>query len=294
MADNKKYYYIKFKEDFFDNDAIKILEAMPDGYIYSNILLKMYLKSLKNAGKLMFSDMIPYSAAMLATVTGHQLGTVEKALGIFRELGLIEVLDNGTIYMLDIQNFIGKSSTEADRQREYRGRIKTEKASIGQMSHQMIGQTYLEIRDRDRDRDRDREYICASDENVESEPLARQEEPEELSQSDETQKPKKSKQPKGKKTVKHTYGEYKHVKLTDAELEKLNSELGEDMAKDCITHLDEYIELKGAKYKNHYLAIRKWVIDAVMEKRRRKNKGSADYNAREQLIANRVDVVDSW
>lgn len=142
MSDNRKYYYIKLKEDFFDNnDSIKILESMPDGYIYSNILIKLYLKSLKHEGKLMFNDRIPYSPQLIATVTGHQIGTVEKALQVFKDLELIDVLDNGAIYMLDIQNYIGKSSTEADRQRDYRNRIKKEKQMLGQTSQQMIEQT---------------------------------------------------------------------------------------------------------------------------------------------------------
>ena len=36
MADNRKYYYLKLKEDFFDTDEMKILESMKDGYLYSN------------------------------------------------------------------------------------------------------------------------------------------------------------------------------------------------------------------------------------------------------------------
>lgn len=149
MADDKKYYYMRLKEDFFDNnDAVKILESMPDGYLYSNILLKLYLKSLKFNGRLMYNERIPYNAAVLATLTSHSIGVVEKALQVFEDLGLIEVLDNGAIYMLDIQNYIGKSSTEADRKREYRNRIELEKQAllgIGQTSGQMSGQNSLEI-----------------------------------------------------------------------------------------------------------------------------------------------------
>lgn len=124
---NEKYFYMRLKENFFSSDEIIILEGMQDGYLYSNILLKLYLKSLKNKGKLVLNEFIPYSPTMLAQLTGHGVGTMEKALGLFRELGLIEVLDNGTIYMLDIQNFIGKSSTEADRVRAYRLQIEEEK-----------------------------------------------------------------------------------------------------------------------------------------------------------------------
>lgn len=137
MADSKKYYYMRLKESFFEDDVIKVIESMPDGYLYSNILLKLYLKSLKYDGKLMFNDRIPYNPAVLATITHHQIGTIEKALAIFKEMDLIEILDNGAIYMLDIQNFIGQTNTEADRKRAYRARIKNEKQQLlegGQMS----------------------------------------------------------------------------------------------------------------------------------------------------------------
>lgn len=130
MADNRKYYYLKLKEDFFDTDEMKILESMKDGYLYSNILLKLYLKSLSNSGRLMYRNVIPYTPEILATLTGHQVGTVEKALDVFKKLDLIEMLDNGAIYMMDIQNFIGQSSSEADRQREYYNRMKAEKEAL--------------------------------------------------------------------------------------------------------------------------------------------------------------------
>ena len=42
MSDNRKYYYLKLKESYFDDDAIVLLESMQDGMLYSNILLKLY------------------------------------------------------------------------------------------------------------------------------------------------------------------------------------------------------------------------------------------------------------
>ena len=56
MADNRKYYYLKLKENFFDSDSIVLLEDMKDGILYSNILLKLYLKSLKNGGCLLYTS----------------------------------------------------------------------------------------------------------------------------------------------------------------------------------------------------------------------------------------------
>lgn len=127
MADNQKYYYLRLKDDFFDREEIKVIEALPNGYMYSNILLKLYLKSLKRDGKLMVTDYIPYNLETLSAVLGHNIDTVRSAIDLFKNFKLLDVLDNGAIYLLDIQNFIGKSSTEADRKKLYRARIESEK-----------------------------------------------------------------------------------------------------------------------------------------------------------------------
>lgn len=133
MADKTKYYYLKIKENFFDSEDMKLLESMDNGYIYSNILMKMYLLSLKNGGRLMYKDKIPYNSRMLSTILNHNVDILDKAIQVFKELNLIEILDSGAIFMLDIQNFIGKSSDEADRIREYRNKINSEKKDLLQM-----------------------------------------------------------------------------------------------------------------------------------------------------------------
>lgn len=172
MADNQKYYYMRLKQDFFETEEMIILESMQDGYLYSNILLKLYLRSLKRDGKLMFNDAIPYSAEVLATVTRHNVGTIEKAMDVFQKLGLVEVMDDGAIYMLQIQNFIGKSSTEAERKRRYRDKIKLEKSDnqavledVGHLSTIEVGHLSGHSSTRDRDRDRDRKEIEEEVEN---------------------------------------------------------------------------------------------------------------------------------
>ena len=93
---------------------------MQDGVLYSNILLKLYLKSLKHGGRLQLDEDIPYTAQMIATITRQQIGTVERALQIFLKLGLVEVLESGTFYMSNIELLIGQSSTEAERKRAAR------------------------------------------------------------------------------------------------------------------------------------------------------------------------------
>ena len=165
MADDKKYYYMRLKENFFDSDEMIILENMDnkEGIIYSNILLKLYLRSLKNEGRLMFNERIPFNSQMLSTIVHHPVGVVEKALKAFVELGLVEIMDNGAIYMLDIQNFIGKTSTEADRKKVYRAKIATEKETLsinGQMTRQTSDKRTPELElKKEREKEKEKEYI---------------------------------------------------------------------------------------------------------------------------------------
>ena len=157
MSDNKRYYYLRLKENFFDSPELKIIEGLKDGYLYSNILLKLYLRSLKNNGRLMLNGNIPYNPEMISSVTGHPTGVVKQAISVFKELGLIEILDNGAIYISDIQNFIGKGSTEADRIREYQRRIADEEKLLTARGQDCDCRNLQEIYTRDRDRDRDRD-----------------------------------------------------------------------------------------------------------------------------------------
>ena len=57
---------------------------------------------------------------MIATITHQQVGTVERALRLFMELGLVEVLNDGAFYMSNIELLIGQSSTEGERKRRAR------------------------------------------------------------------------------------------------------------------------------------------------------------------------------
>ena len=127
MSDNRKYYYLKLKENFYNSETMVILESMQDGLLYSNLLLKMYLMSLKSGGILMLNDHLPHTPQTIATFTRHQAGTVERALKVFLEFGLVEILTDGAYYMADIQLLIGQSSTEGERKKKERMRLKRQK-----------------------------------------------------------------------------------------------------------------------------------------------------------------------
>ena len=88
MAESRKYYFLKLKEDFFDQREIVVLEGSKDGVLYVNILLKLYLKSLQHNGKLLLNEMTPLSAEMIALLTRHETGTVRGRCGHSCSLGL--------------------------------------------------------------------------------------------------------------------------------------------------------------------------------------------------------------
>ena len=62
--------------------------------------------------------------------------------------------------------------------------------------------------------------------------------------------------PPKKKGIKHKYGEYKNVLLSEEELEKLQEELPD--WRNMIERLSEYIASSGKKYKSHYATLRSW------------------------------------
>ena len=219
MADNRKYYYLKLKESYFDDDAIVLLESMPDGILYSNILLKLYLKSLKNGGKLQLDENIPYTAQMIATLTRQQVGTVERALGIFQQLGLVEQLHGGLLYMTDIELMIGQSSTEAERKRTARLANKAlppPRTNGGHLSD--IRPPEIEI---------------------------------------ELEKEIEIKREIEKGHPAHTYGRYQNVFLTDEELADLQSSFPTVWGQ-YIEKLSEYMASTGKRYQSHAATIRRW------------------------------------
>ena len=126
MSEAKKYFYLKVKDTFFDSEEMKIIESQKNGVMYQNLYLKLSLLSLKSDGALMFKDTIPYDETMLSSILRVDIDTVRVGLDMFRRLNLVEVLDNGTMYMADIQSMIGRSSSEGERVKAYRERIKAE------------------------------------------------------------------------------------------------------------------------------------------------------------------------
>ena len=145
MAENKKYYFLKLKEDFFDQREIVVLEGSKDGILYVNILLKLYLKSLQHNGKLLLNEMTPLSAEMIALLTRHEIGTVERAMRAFMQLGLVVMQEDDTYYMPEIEEMTGKGSSEGERKARYRRQKAEGNAPLLADKNEGMGQNWYNV-----------------------------------------------------------------------------------------------------------------------------------------------------
>ena len=120
MAENKKYYWLKLKRDFFKRHDVRIIEEMPNGKDYVLFYLKLLLESIDHEGELRFSETIPYNEQMLAVITNTNIEIVKEAMKIFTDLKMVEVYDDKTIYMNEVQKLIGSETAAAERKRKSR------------------------------------------------------------------------------------------------------------------------------------------------------------------------------
>lgn len=124
---NKKYYWLKLKEDFFEEDAIAWIEEQEKGKEYCLFYLKLCLKSLKTNGLLIRnvgSMLVPYDAKSLAKITNTDLDTVKIAMDIFTRIGLVQILENGEIFIAQLQNMVGSETSKAQLMRNKREKDK--------------------------------------------------------------------------------------------------------------------------------------------------------------------------
>jgi predicted phage replisome organizer len=146
---DKKYYWLKLKEDFFDEKYIKALRKLPDGDALTIVYLKMQLKSLKTEGIIQYEHILPSAEEELALVLDEDVNTVRLTLSAILNMGLVEKWENDTLYMVAMQNLIGSETAVAERVRKHR-----EKQKMLQCNTDVTNcNTYIEIEKRDKIKD---------------------------------------------------------------------------------------------------------------------------------------------
>lgn len=120
----KKRYWLKLDKNFLKNSQMKVLRNMPNGKDYIIFYLSLMLESVETVGHLRFTSLVPYNDEMLAAITETNVDIVRSAVKVFCGLGLMQIFDDGTIFMPAVPKMTGKESESAERVREYRKRLK--------------------------------------------------------------------------------------------------------------------------------------------------------------------------
>lgn len=119
---DKKYYWLKLHRDFFKRHDVQIIESMPNGKDYILFYLKLLCESVDHNGNLRFSENIPYNEEMLATITRTNVDIVRSAVKIFVELGMMEIMTDGTYFMTEVNKMLGSETYWAKKKREQKAK----------------------------------------------------------------------------------------------------------------------------------------------------------------------------
>lgn len=241
---NKRYYWIKLKTDFFNQETIDFLLSQKNGCQYVVLYQMLCLNTANNDGMLASTVgemLVPYDVNKIMRDTKYfDFDTVTVALELFKKLGLVYEEQDNVLKITGYEDMVGSETDSAKKIREWREK---KKLQCNENVTHNVTQEY---------RDKSIEY---RDKNID------------INNNIPSSKPKK---------VKHKHGEYQNVLLTDEEYNKLHQDYPN--ANELITYLDEYIEMKGYKAKSHNLAIRKWAVDAVARDNKKKSQQQVTSN----------------
>lgn len=155
MTDDKKFYWIKLRTDFFNQETIDFLLSQKNGAEYVVLYQMLILQTANNKGELSMrvgEMIVPYTIEKISRDTKYfDIDTVAVALELYKKLGLIYKEKDGTLLIEDISNMVGSESgnKEAIKKRIYRAKQKEL-----EMKRQTKGQVGDKMSDRDRDRDK--------------------------------------------------------------------------------------------------------------------------------------------
>ena len=218
MAENRRYYWLKLKEDFFTDKRIKRLRRISGGDTYTIIYLKLLLLSLKNSGKIYYDGVETDFIKELALTIDETEDDVMVTVNYLVAQNLMEtIVENDEYFLTEIPNLIGSETASTRRSRKSRAYRENQKvlqcntnATLGNLLQQNC--------------------------NTEIEK--------------EGERKKQSLPPT-------LYGEYKNIRLTDEEYQRLTDKL-QGHTDTMIEKLSRYIKSSGKIYQDHYVTILNW------------------------------------
>ena len=128
MREQKRYYWIKLKTDFFNQETIDFLLSQENGCQYIVLYQMLCLNTANNNGEMAtrIGEMIvPYDINKIVRDTKYfTFDTVAVALELFKKLGLIYQEEGEVLKISNFEDMVGSETSSAKRVREYRERQK--------------------------------------------------------------------------------------------------------------------------------------------------------------------------
>lgn len=118
MSENKRYYWMKLKKDFFEQKMIKILRTFDNGEKMIMIFLKIQLHSLENDGYIYYENMLPTFEQELAIAIDEDTESVKLTLETLIRFGAVEKVDDKKYYITALEDCIGSETKDAARKRK--------------------------------------------------------------------------------------------------------------------------------------------------------------------------------
>lgn len=132
MAKTKRFFWLRFKEDFFNQKEIKKLRRIAGGDTFTIIYLKMQLLSVKNEGLLTFDGTEENIAEQLSLEIDEDTDNIKITIEFLVSNNLIEKVSEENFLLNKVPPLIGKETDSAERMRRLRAKpeYESKKASL--------------------------------------------------------------------------------------------------------------------------------------------------------------------
>lgn len=255
MGSEKKYYWLKLQRDFFKRHDVRIIEEMENGKDYLLFYLKLLVESIDHNGNLRFSDTVPYNERMLSVVTNTNVDIVRSALKVFTDLKMIEILQDETIYMTEVEKMIGSAADNDNAKRQQRFRERQKSALLEDSVTKNNASVTEGVTNNNESKSKNKSKSIDIEKDIDKE-------------------------------IRHKHGEYGHVLLTEKQYRKLSDDYGEEATKLAIKKVDEYCQQYGKRYTDYNLTLRKWGYDGIKTKKTSGNSDLDEWAARKEREQN--------
>ena len=116
----KRYFWLKLKEDWFNGTTEKYLKSLPAGDSLLITYLKIQLMSLKTEGFLKYERLLPSAEEEIAMLIDEPVNNVRLLINVLIKTGAMERLDDNSLYLLSLQSLVGSEGSSTERVRRFR------------------------------------------------------------------------------------------------------------------------------------------------------------------------------